>query len=258
MNVVRCAQYSYEWWTVRRGVATASEFHRIITTCETWHVAKDGKRCGHTHRSKKGAVKCQKSFGGELVYEPWSYTPTGAQSYVCQLIADDADPNYGHAEEYVSRAMAMGSYLEPEARRFYEFSRGEKVTEVGFCTTDDGRFGCSPDGLVGDDGGIECKSPHHKTQVKWLLAGVVPPEHLAQCHGCILVTGRSYWDFLSYCPPLPELLVRVERDERTEALAKHLETFHAEYAKARAKIDWQPDPAGPPERADYTDQEIYF
>lgn len=205
MKVIKCEQYTAEWWAARRAIPTTSEFKRIVT-------------------AKK-----------------WDYA-AGSATYAQELIAQLYDPFYGCHDEYVSAAMANGSAMEPEARRYYEFSRGVKVQQVGFCLTDDGRFGCSPDGLVGDDGGLECKSPKITTHIKWFLAGGVPDEHLAQCHGCMYVTGRKWWDFLSYCPSLPDLLVRVERDEKTEKLGEHLEKFDKEYRAARALIEQHQKP----------------
>lgn len=250
MIVVDCAQYSAEWWEARRGLPTASEFHRIVTTTEVWRAVKDGEPCEHNHRSKSGAEKCAKKLGGEVDHLPWDYTPTGAEGYAAQLIADLYNPFYGCHEGYVSHAMASGSMVEPEARRFHEFTRGVECQQVGFITTDDGRFGCSPDSLVGDDGGLECKAPQMHTHVKWLMAGGVPFEHLGQCHGCMAVTGRQWWDFLSYCPPLPHILIRVERDAKTDKLAEHLEKFWTDYQEARQKIESQQAPPPPPRVVD--------
>lgn len=199
MKTIDCKQYSSEWWEARKGVPTASNFHRIITPAK------------------------------------WEYA-SGAATYMQELIAERYDPMYGNHEEYVSHAMARGTHMEPEARRFYEFSRDVEVSEAGFLKTDDERFGCSPDAMVGEEGGLELKSPAAKTQVKWLLSEKVPVEHLAQCHGFLLVTGRDWIDFLSYCPPLPELLVRVVRDEKTDALQAALDKFWGQYLVAQEKI----------------------
>ncbi|MEM1271791.1 MAG: lambda exonuclease family protein [Bacteroidota bacterium] len=200
MKVINCKQQTAEWWQARRGVPTASEFKRICTP------------------------------------KKWQYAD-GAVTYAQELIAELYDPFYGCHEDYVSAAMAHGSAIEPEARRFYEFNQGVQVEQVGFCTTDDGLLGCSPDGLVGDDGGIECKAPKIHTHIRWLLDGGVPPEHLAQCHGFLVVTGRQWVDFLSYCPQLPELLVRVERDEKTQQLAGCLNEFCGCYAALKSRIE---------------------
>ena len=188
MKTYDFAQYSPPWWTVRRGVPTASVFDKIITPVK-----------------------------GEL--------SRSAVDYAHQLIADQYDPDYGVIEDYVSAAMKNGTMMEPEARRFYAFERGYDVQQVGFCTTDDGRFGCSPDGLVGDDGGLELKSPAPKTQVAYLLDGVLPTDYKPQVHGALIITGRKWWDFMSYVPGFPPLLVRVEPDDYTEKVRKALGDF---------------------------------
>jgi len=165
----------------------------------------------------------------------WTYA-AGAQSYIDELIADKFAPMYGDDDEYSNGAIRRGNLLEPESRRYYEFKHNVTVKEIGFTTTDDGRFGYSPDGLVGEDGLIESKSPLPKTQVKYLRAGGVPDEYLAQCHGGLIVTGREWIDFLSYCPGLPPLEVRLVADKKTEALRAALERFWDEYQLALAVV----------------------
>lgn len=184
----------------RRGIPTASEFHRIITP------------------------------------KKWEFA-AGAESYAIELIAETYDYDYGKQSEFATAAMRNGTIIEPQCRSFYEMERNVDVERVGFVTTDDERFGCSPDGLVADDGGLELKHPTAATHIKWLLAGVVPAEHLAQCYGGIIVTRRQWWDFLSWYPGLPPLLVRVEPDEYTVRLAEALEKFWTTYTDIKAKIE---------------------
>lgn len=198
MKVVTAEQYSSEWWLARRGVPTASRFKDICTPAK-----------GEYSKSAAG--------------------------YICELIADRFDPDYGLIDDYQSAAMKNGTYLEPEARRYYEFDRGVEVEQVGLCMDDDGRYGCSPDGLAGD-GCLEIKSPLHKTQVKYLIDGQIPTEYKPQVHGHLIVTGRDWCDFLSYAQGLPHLLVRVLPDEYTEALRVCLDQFWDEYQTAWVKI----------------------
>jgi hypothetical protein len=199
MKIFNFEQYTPQWFKQRRGVPTASDFHRIITPAK------------------------------------WQYA-AGADSYINDLIADRYRPCYGYVDDRITTAMAEGSTMEPTARRFYEFERDVSVEQIGFALTDDERFGCSPDGLVGQPGGLECKSPRHHTHVGWLRDGVIPAQHLAQVHGCLIVTGREWWDFLSYAEGLPPLLVRVTPDEKTEALRAALNRFWDEYQTALAKV----------------------
>lgn len=142
-------------------------------------------------------------------------TSTGKEStsrtaYVNGLIAEKVIG--GIPETYDNEWMARGRDLEPDARAFYEFERGVTVTEVGFCKHDEYECGISPDGLV-DGGGLEIKCPAPSTHVKYFRAGKLPNEYKAQVMGCLWITGREWWDFLSYHPSLPPMLIRVERDE---------------------------------------------
>lgn len=205
MKIIECDQYSDEWWSVRRGIPTASSAGKVYTST--------GK------------------------------ASTSQTAYIHNLVAEFYDLGYGIKEEHQTAAMRQGHVIEPEARSFYEFDRGIEVKEVGFCLTDDGRFGCSPDGLVGDDGGIEIKSPQTHTQVKYLLAGKVPAEYVPQIHWSLVVTGRAWWDFLSYCRGLPKLLIRVEPDEYTEQMAEAMDAFYSKYRVALKKIQDMTDPA---------------
>ncbi len=200
MKIIDCLQYSPEWWEVRRGIPTASCFNRIFT-------AKTMK-------------------------------PSSQQEgYITQLIADTLRPDApfltersGHTE-----AMRNGTNTEPEARKWYMVERDCEVCEVGFCLTDDGRFGCSPDGLIVGDGeaewagALELKCPMLKTQIGYVLAGEVPGEYLPQVHGQLIVTGLPWVDFMSYAPPAEPLLIRVERSKYTDALEEELERFWKRY-----------------------------
>jgi hypothetical protein len=102
------------------------------------------------------------------------------------------------------------------------------VEQVGFCTLDDGTFGCSPDSLVGDDGMLEIKCPSPAVHVGYLLGDKLPTTYRAQVQSQLFVTGRAWCDFLSYHPDLPPLLVRVEPDPKWHAkFAEELEKFTA-------------------------------
>jgi hypothetical protein len=202
MKIIECAQLSPEWWEARKGIPTASNFDRIMTP-------------------KKMVLSSQ------------------CEPYIAELIAEQIclNPNYFTEQgRPITQAMTDGVDNEPEARRFYEIERDVTVQQVGFVTTDDSRFGCSPDGLVGEDGGLELKCPMLKTQVMYVLNGQVPDEYLAQVHGSLIVTGRKWWDFLSYCPGAPPLLIRVTPNAFTEKLRACLEQFWTLYQESLAKF----------------------
>ena len=94
----------------------------------------------------------------------------------------------------------------------YEMLREVEVEQVGFCLSDSERYGCSPDGLVGEDGMIELKNPSGKVAIEYLVGGKLPTTYIQQVQTGLLVTDRAWCDFVSYYPGLPTLIVRVERD----------------------------------------------
>lgn len=130
-------------------------------------------------------------------------------------------------ETYTNTHMERGKAQEDEARRLYAFMADTDPMQVGFIR--DGRKGCSPDSLIGDDGGLEIKTALGHIQIERLQRGTLPGEHVAQVQGSLWVTGRSWWDFVSYSPGLPPLITRVERDEPyIAALAKAVDAFNEE------------------------------
>lgn len=148
-------------------------------------------------------------------------TPTGKPSmqvdgYRNKLVAEILTGRTDGQE--ASEAMQRGTDMEPEARSYYELIAGP-VQEIGFCIHDDG-FGCSPDGLVGDDGLLEIKCPLSHTQVEYLRDGKIPGIYYPQVQGQLLVMGRKWCDFISYHPDMKPLIVRVERDK------KFIDTLH--------------------------------
>jgi len=200
MKIIECEQGSSEWFEARKGVPTASRFGMVLT-------------------AKTMRLSAQ------------------ADELINQLIGEKLSliPPEG-VEHFTNRAIRWGEQTEDEARAWYSLETNHDVQQVGFCLTDDGRFGCSPDGLIGDDGVLELKCPQAATQVSYLLAGGLPSEYRAQCAGALIVTGRPWLHFVSYSPGLPPLLVKVQRDEYVEKLAAALEEFHIRYQDALERI----------------------
>ncbi len=187
MKILELEQRSPEWFSARCGIPTASNFDKIITC--------DGKP------SKQ------------------------RQKYMYQLIGEKLG---GIVDEgYQSFAMLQGIEKEAEARILYELT-GQNVQEVGFCLSDCSRFGCSPDGLIGETGGVEIKCPIISTHVEYLIKcqEEIPTDYFQQVQGSLLVTGREWWDFVSYFPGLKPLILREEPNETFQRLLKkELELF---------------------------------
>jgi predicted phage-related endonuclease len=191
-------QNSLEWLCARAGLVTASEADALISP----------------------TFKIRES--------------KGVESYLDQKLAEKWVG--GPIEEFSTLDMDFGKILEEEALPFYEFEFGEKVNRVALITDDAGRIGCSPDGLIGDDGGIEIKCPKAKTHIGYLRAGEVPADYILQVHFSMFVTGRKWWKFMSYRRRMPPLVKVVERDEKIqgvigEAVAAFLAKMDTEWAR---------------------------
>lgn len=120
---------------------------------------------------------------------------------------------------YSNGAMQRGIELEGEARDAYAFAKLAAVDEAGFIPCPAlPNTGCSPDGLLGDDGLLEIKCPANMAKhLDALRTGDHAKEYRWQLQHQLMVTGRQWVDAVSYDPRFPERLqlavVRVERDE---------------------------------------------
>ena len=137
--------------------------------------------------------------------------------------------------EYVhpSFDMQRGSMDEPYARDLYA-EQYAPVTEIGFAvrTINGHRLGASPDGLVGEFGGLEIKSRSPKIQLKTILSGEIPPANLAQIHACMFVLDRDWWEYCSYAGGWPLHVIHVTRDSRWDAvIIDALEYFEEDAAR---------------------------
>lgn len=162
-----------EWLAARCGIVTASVMGQLITP-STVKVAKNDYSRGLT----------------------------------ATLVAERIT---GHVEPMqVSQAMMRGTLDEPYARDAYS-EHHAPATEIGFMVHDFGKYriGYSPDGLVGDDGLIEIKSRAQKKHLQTILADEVPLENMAQIQTGLLVSGRKWLDYVSFCSGMPLWTKRV-------------------------------------------------
>ena len=137
----------------------------------------------------------------------------------------------GHVEPiHESADMLRGTLSEPFARDAYAEEQGVSVEQVGFMVRQygHGALGFSPDGLVGEDGIIEIKSPRQKKHLSTVLADEAPLEHMAQIQAGLLVSGREWCDFISYCGGMHLFVKRVHREPKWhEAILEAHKTFEA-------------------------------
>lgn len=203
--------------------------HPVTQGSEAWHLLRLGRPTA--------------SEFGNLI------TPTGKlrdgempETYLFEKLAEHitGKPLDGGS----SFQMEQGSLLETEAAPFFTLVTGLEVKRMGFCTTDDMRIGCSPDGLIGPNGGLELKCPAAQTHLKYLLRGVVPPQYIPQVQGSMFVTERPWWYFMSYHRAFPPLIVKVERDEAVQkVLREALSVFLAKMDAGLARIAAMTAPA---------------
>ena len=173
-------QGSQEWFDMRCGMLTASEV-KLLLTEKTMKIANNDKVRSH-------------------VYE-----------LAAQRITKYVEPHY------ISDDMLRGKEEEILAAAQYA-KKYDPVHHVGFVTNDKWGFsiGYSPDGLVGDEGQIECKSRRQKYQVETVLETIdtskIPADFIMQVQTGLLVTERAWCDFISYSNGMHMLRYRVYPD----------------------------------------------
>lgn len=163
------------WHDLRRGMVTASSVGQLLTP--TLKVADNDTARGLT------------------------------RLLVAERITGYTDPTW------TSDDMMRGVMCEPIARDYYS-GHYQQAVEYGFMVREEDRWtlGLSPDGLVGDDGLVEIKSPRQKEHLRTILADAVPSQYVAQCQAALLVSGRRWCDFVSFCGGLPLFVKRVYPD----------------------------------------------
>ena len=219
MIILNCEQGSREWIEARLGIPTASEFKRILT--------------------------------------PTGKLSTQRAGYIAELLAEWA---LGEQEdEFNTIWTERGKFLEPDALRYYAFYSDNDARNVGFCFKDGAKsVGCSPDALVDSDGGLELKCPKAAKHLMYLSDGFCPKEYMLQVQGGLWVTGRKWWDFMSYHPQLPEFVVRCELDEAIQAaLDKHMPVFLEELEERKLQLKLRGVEAWNEGEFELTDREVF-
>lgn len=211
-------QGSEQWLQARCGLLTASEMRLIISPPpkEETRVKKNGE----PYKQREWVVVADDDACRKHIYE-----------LAAQRLTKNVEPMF------VTNDMLRGQNDEVEARAIYA-ERYAPVIECGFVTNNRWGYtlGYSPDGLVGHDGAIECKSRRQKFQVETLiehlLNGTIPPEYLMQHQTGLLVTERQWIDFVSFSAGLPMAVIRVHPDDQIQAAIR--EASEAAEAKIAA------------------------
>ena len=219
-NIHYMEQRTDEWFDVRRGTLTASDFGPWLL--QTTKVARK------TWWANVARIAMEKA---------------GAPS-------PPVFPNW---------AMKRGIELEEEAVESFEKSSILSICPVGFCKWIHGCIGCSPDGLIFSTGeGFEGKAPIPATQGKYLLCDLyskekeigelfpnVSEDYKWQVKGSIAVTGAKGWWVQSYNPSVPPSRYYVQRDKEVDELLLAFKRFDSdvkEYMR-RMAILWDEEAA---------------
>ena len=163
------------WFNARRGMMSASELNLVLTP--TLKVANNEKTRAHCYE-----LAAQRISGYTDAY----------------FIGDN------HIRGWADEIRARERYS-------LEIS---PVLEVGGMCRDFGSFKlwASPDGLIGDDEGLEIKSRIQKHHLSTIETNEVPQEYILQIQANLLVSGRKIWNYVSYCGGWPMWVIKVEPD----------------------------------------------
>lgn len=161
----------------------------------------------------------------------------GRRTYLLQLLGEQMTGE--SMETYSNEHMEHGKEIEPELRARYAFEHGADIDLVGFIRDISLNAGCSPDGLIGDDGMVECKRALPHLLIEAIVADEVPSKYVAQCQGNLWIARRRWIDLvMGYIPQpaegaprraMPLFVKRVHRDEEyIRLLARQVADFNIE------------------------------
>lgn len=176
-RIIRCTQQSDLWIKARVGRITGSRLGDLMAP-------------PITRASSRGPAgteaACREAYRKELVVERI----------------------YRHAVNHPpTKAMQDGIEREPWARMLYEADTMQQVEQVGFALHPEWDwFGCSADGLVGLDGGVELKCPTELVHDSYVAdVDSLVQEYQWQVLGCLICfPERQWWDLVSFSPFAPD------------------------------------------------------
>lgn len=163
-------QNTEAWLKLRRGVITASNISKILTPAR---------------------LTISKSTG--YLYQ------------FCRQSVDDMP--FGH---FSTKHTDRGHIEEALALEIYGQKRGE-IKKCGFIENTNHGFtiGCSPDALVGEDGGVQVKSFTPDNQFGNIVDDSIDAAHMLQVQMELLVSERKWWDFIHQSSGTHQIVTRV-------------------------------------------------
>ena len=153
----------------------------------------------------------------------------GLDTYINQVMAEYFSS--AEKEHYSNKDTDRGHELEPIARSIYEMENNVEVSQIGFCELDE-FVGCSPDGLVREDGMIEIKCPDDKTYFNILMEEKIDSGYEWQCQMNMLILQRKWCDLIYYNPNF----ARSMKIFRLEANPEKFDQLEKGFETAREKI----------------------
>lgn len=175
MKIIDCTQGSPEWVAARLGRVTASNMEKIIS--------------------------------------PTGKESTQVDKYMNRLIAEIVT---GENEESFkgNQHTERGNEFEQEAANYYAALHDSDLQQIGFCMTDDGFLGCSPDRFIGQDGMLEIKTGLGHIFIESAVNEKLEQEHRPQTQAGLYVTGRQWVDTMLYHPRMKkQIIVRSTRNQ---------------------------------------------
>lgn len=157
------------WMELRAGKVTGSSIAKVMA----WHdkPLKTGPKWGDPAKNLAVEIAVVESGGGAT------------------------ENNYSNAH------MDRGHEQEPIARGLYEAETFSEVTNGGF--HDNGRTGCSVDGLVSESGVIEAKSVLNHVHYACIERDSYDPSYRWQLAHNLHESGREWIDYISFCSTFP-------------------------------------------------------
>lgn len=229
-------QGSEAWLAARAGVITASTFSDCVKLVDGLDdkqtIYVDAIRGGKTEEVARALAGYKGKPTSTTVADAIAGKPVGRISDASNKLAlqtaieQISGKPYGPPQGSFF-ATERGHEQEDYARMRYEARFGVIVEEAGLALTDDNIFGYSTDGFVGDDGGIEVKTPLDTLKVLAIIQTGDISEYMHQMQGGLWLTGRRWIDFLMAVPDLAALNngneLYVKRVYRDEAFIEQLE-----------------------------------
>lgn len=170
----------------------------------------------------------------------------GADTYADKIVMRMLGVDY--SDEYESYDMKRGKELEPDAILLYEKKTFTEITKKDrFWHPEYPFVSGEPDGLIGEDGLIEVKTPRRKWHLANLRDGYQIDQYMNQMQGYMWITGRQWCDFVSYDPRFPEgmklAIHRIERDkERIDLIEERCVEFWEQIVIPKMKeFDLEPE-----------------